>query len=571
MAAFDYLVMSWVFQVLQKKGLSEAIINRLKNLYRDNVSVVVVNNIYGKSIKNHRMSLRQGDVPSMFFFAYGIDPLITFLDRRLKGILITSIPVLGPPSQHSGQPPPIEERYKVISYADDLKPAVTSTEEIVMVDKASATFEAASGCKLHRDPASQKCKLLPLGKWRSNLKQEDLPLSCNYMLISDHLDMVGVELRATWVQTRKANGDILQKRISNTINPWKAGKFMPLTMRPWSINSFALSKIWFRCHSVDLRVADITAITSNVKSWLYCDMFEKPSETVMIRPTSYGGLGVLSPKYKALASLIRSFLETAANPQFRRNQYHALLFRYHVLEDTYLPDPGFPPYYPPDFFATIKRVRDETPLNVTTMTSSQWYRLLVEDNVTMFTLADNTREFNQCKTEQANPTIDWKLTWHFVRLKGLGPDHTSFLWKLVHLLLPIKERLNRLTPNTPPTCNLCNQNENEDMLHAFNTCTFNQGAGQILIEVLTEHLPQISMEKILRLEFGELTEAMEFPLVWFTAAFLLAVWERRIASKRIRTYEIRAEIEAKILLLRETRYFHHQEQLKLLCGRIDVA
>ena len=45
MAAFDYLVMTWVFQVLRKKGLCEAVIDRLKNLYKDNVSVIVVNNI----------------------------------------------------------------------------------------------------------------------------------------------------------------------------------------------------------------------------------------------------------------------------------------------------------------------------------------------------------------------------------------------------------------------------------------------------------------------------------------------------------------------------------------------
>ena len=156
-AAFDFLVMDWVFMVLSKKGLSEVVIERIKNLYRDNISIVVVNNIEGKSVKNLRLSLRQGDIPSMFFFAYGIDPLINYLDKRLTGILITSIPVLGPASQLSEPVSPIEERYRVISYADDLKPAVTSKEEILLVDSASAMFEAASGCKLHRDPSSEKC------------------------------------------------------------------------------------------------------------------------------------------------------------------------------------------------------------------------------------------------------------------------------------------------------------------------------------------------------------------------------------------------------------------------------
>ena len=143
--------------------------------------------------------------------------------------------------------PCLEERYRVVSYADDLKPAITSMEEFSLVNSASALFEAASGCRLHRDPASQKCKFLPLGRWRRTLQQEDLPRSCQYMMLSDHLDMVGVQLRTTWTQTRKANFDMVQERVSSTINSWKAGKFMPLSLRPWSINSYVLSKVWFKC------------------------------------------------------------------------------------------------------------------------------------------------------------------------------------------------------------------------------------------------------------------------------------------------------------------------------------
>ena len=143
----------------------------------------------------------------MHLFSYGIDPLLTYLDKRLKGILITSVPVQGPVQPGVSPLQPCEERYKVIGYADDVKPAITCMEEFTLVDKAMALFESASGCKLHRDPATKKCKFLPLAKWRSTLKQEDIP--CQYMTISDHLDMVGVELRATWSQTRKANGDIV--------------------------------------------------------------------------------------------------------------------------------------------------------------------------------------------------------------------------------------------------------------------------------------------------------------------------------------------------------------------------
>ena len=169
----------------------------------------------------------------------------------------------------------MELRYKVIGYADDSKPAITSMAEFTLVDRALTLFENASGCKVHRDPKNMKCKFLPLGRWRNTLQQEDIP--CNYMTLSDHLDMVGVTLMCSWSKTRKVNGDELQKRLENTIRPWKGGKFMPITQRGWSLNSYALPKIWFRTKCVDLRICDLTSMTKSCKSWLYQDMFAMSS------------------------------------------------------------------------------------------------------------------------------------------------------------------------------------------------------------------------------------------------------------------------------------------------------
>ena len=62
--------------------------------------------------------------------------------------------------------PALEERYKVISYADDLKPAVVSMKEFCLVNTVSALFEEASGCRLHRHLTSPNGMFLPLGWWR---------------------------------------------------------------------------------------------------------------------------------------------------------------------------------------------------------------------------------------------------------------------------------------------------------------------------------------------------------------------------------------------------------------------
>ena len=172
-------------------------------------------------------------------------------------------------------------------------------------------------------------------------------------------------------------------------------------------------------------------------------------------------------------------------------------------------------------------------------------RLPLQDNLTMYTLADHTMELISCKAELASPNTDWDLTWHYVRLKGLGPEHSSFLWKLVHLLLPIKERIHRLSPNTSPQCTLCNQNLIENLPHTFFRCSFNEEAGQALVTTLMDYMPTINMKKILHLDFCEIADDMEYSAVWFTAAFLLAIWERRTSGTRIGCYEIRAEIEEK--------------------------
>ena len=276
-----------------------------------------------------------------------------------------------------------------------------------MVDMAMTLFEKASGCHLHRDPASKKCKFLPLARWKGTLQQEDIP--CPYMSLSDHLEMFGVELRSTWSQTKKANGEICQTRVSNTIKQWKTGKFMQLNLRSWSLNQYCLPKIWFRTHCVDLRVLDVTKVTSLVKSWLYQDQLIKPEEFVMHRGPSLGGLGVNNVKLKAQAGLIRTFLETASNPTFRRSLYHSLLFRYHVLGETTLPDPGFPPFYSPEFFDKIHQVHVDTPLNVSAMSEKQWYQVLLEDNCTMEVDMEGNSRVKQCRVGRASQGLTGKI------------------------------------------------------------------------------------------------------------------------------------------------------------------
>ena len=134
-----------------------------------------------------------------------------------------------------------------------------------------------------------------------SLQQEDIG---HHYLLCDTLSFVGVELTASWQATRKINNDELVTKVQNYIQSWKSGECMPLVSRPFSINTYCLSKVCFRTGSIDLRVGDIKAITSKVKSYIHQDMYQKPSEVLIFRYVEQGGLGLRHLESKALAHLI---------------------------------------------------------------------------------------------------------------------------------------------------------------------------------------------------------------------------------------------------------------------------
>ena len=207
-------------------------------------------------------------------------------------------------------------------------------------------------------------------------------------------------------------------------------------------------------------------------------------------PASYGGLEVASVKFKALAVLIRTFLETAAIPQFRHSLLHSAMFRCHVLQDSSVPDPGFLPYYAAAFFQTIRQVHLDTPLNVLSMSTSKWVRLLTKEGLTMET--NVIRQYIPCRAELSSPTTDWDLSWRLCRLKGLGSDLSSFNFKLLLGLLTTKQRLHQFTPATAAMCSHCVDQVEEDLQHALIHCNYNDGAGQSLLSVVQAHRPGVS-------------------------------------------------------------------------------
>ena len=188
------------------------------------------------------------------------------------------------------------------------------------------------------------------------------------------------------------------------------------------------------------------------------------------------------------------------------------------------------------------------------MSEKQWYRVLLEDYCTMEVDGAGQQNNIMCRVERASPSTDWERSWRLARLPGLGPENVSFLFKLMHDILPTQERVARTKPRASPACPVLGcGGAVESRAHALVLCEGNNGVGQRVMRCIENFAPQIDLDAALRLELT-VEEDMELPLVWLVATVFLAIWKMRVDKSRVQLYEVRAQLEAKVNHLRETRY-----------------
>ena len=303
-------------------------------------------------------------------------------------------------------------------------------------------------------------------------------------------------------------------------------------------------------------------IASPVKSSLgFIKTVEKPSELVLYRHSRLGGLGLFNVKIRALALLVRSFLETACNPKFRHSLLHEILYRYHILGDDSIPDPGYLPYYDRSFFSTIKHYKDNCPLNIEVMTTRQWYRVLLEDRVTMQANIDGDQPtLIPVRAELSGQGQDWLATWAMLKTNGLSSENASFLFKLLHQLLPTQDRINRITKEME-VCKVC-KTDSEDLWHAFFGCQPCKETSDLLLSYVSHLVPGISSTDVLSLNFATTVEENDrLPTLVLIATGLRYIWQTRADKKTVCRYKMRTEIEATISILRKTRYSASAERL----------
>ena len=168
------------------------------------------------------------------------------------------------------------------------------------------------------------------------------------------------------------------------------------------------------------------------------------------------------------------------------------------------------------------------------------------------TETDDQNYLIPCRAEIRSPMFDWESAWSRGRLHGLGSELMSFLFKVLHDLLPTQERVARTSVTVNGNCKLCDLNVMEDLVHALIRCPGNQGVGQAVLQCLPPG-DELQDQSVLKLQL-DVEEPLQLPVVWFLAVAWLSLWESRKLGKRPELYKVRADLEAKVSLLRETRH-----------------
>ena len=128
--------------------------------------------------------------------------------------------------------------------------------------------------------------------------------------------------------------------------------------------------------------------------------------------------------------------------------------------------------------------------------AKEWYRVLLEDQLLISQLTENTPAMLlPISVETLSPENEWPAIWRLARINGLGSQLTSFLFKLLHGLLPTQDRVHRLgvdAGDQPGLCQHCHE-EAEDPLPS--TCSLllshDPSGWTGTVRVCPEHCPNL--------------------------------------------------------------------------------
>ena len=146
--------------------------------------------------------------------------------------------------------------------------------------------------------------------------------------------------------------------------------------------------------------------------------------------------------------------------------------------------------------------------------------------------------------------ILWKFIYKKKQITFYRCKRTNF--KLLHQILPFKERLSYIFRNTQLDCQLCYQNSPETPMHGLFRCSQKNQAAETLLTLTRPYDHSITAEKVIVFNINTSDQLYEVPTILILATGLFYIWKNWLNKKRTSAYQIRSELENLVSLLRWT-------------------
>ena len=175
-------------------------------------------------------------------------------------------------------------------------------------------------------------------------------------------------------------------------------------------------------------------------------------------------------------------------------------------------------------------------------------------------------ETRRTKMEIKMPQIQWEQSWKFLKTRGLSGEQKSFLMKMLHNILPTKQRLFKMNLSDSPLCDLCNCQTMGDLPHIMLECDYNSVVNDWIVGVLLDldsNLLQadIKSHNIVCLDLP-LDSGSHLSVTWFLSTIFASIWKSRQARRPPSLWRIKSSAEADLMILKNTQYSRDADHIK---------
>ena len=479
--AFRSVSLRWFNLVMQKLGFPESIRNWFWAMYKNLYIVIVINRCKSEKIKNERGFL-EGHPPSMVGFVISLIPMMVALEEVMSGIITRD-----------------GKCHKIKLFADDLKGFFGEIHEIDKVYDVICKFEKNSGIIMHRDPKREKCQLIPFGDHR---KYQDWP---EWVTVKNQIKVVGA-IFSNEKNIDKLNSELVEKSFYCSLQK-SYGVIGTIIQKVYYVNTYLFSKIWYlaQCFKLDNKMLD--KILAKALDFIYAGENERPVRALNFRPIDLGGLGLIHPKIKAKAFLIK-------NMYFELREYDNSIRIDHLVHNLY--------GYKEEFMQVYEEGLATAPVK-------EIYNYLLQD------IVYKNGSLVPSRNEKRSKNVKWSLVFkNIAKLKGVTAEERAFAWKVSQDMLPVGTRLHR--KNIERRCMLVMENnavclEAQNLEHLFIKCQGMVDVTKSILNVLEQFLGKSVEKELIYFSFNHRNKKKLVWAIWFSVKAMYKMYLNKYLNK----------------------------------------